>query len=386
MRKTDIVVTTIFEPAWLSGYLDNLRAHGRERETTIRIVCDRKTPASVYQAAAAARAQGFQIDCPTLDEQQKYLAALGLDDGFVPWNTDNRRNIGFLRAWENGADVLITIDDDNYCRDDSDFVGSHHVVGQKLGAVPDAGFADGGDWYNICQQLNAQIADPYFARGYPYAARIAKRQAAVGAIPAGAAGRRIAVNAGLWLDDPDVDAVSRLAQGPRVASAKPGAVILAPQTWSPVNTQNTALIRDAIPAYYYVRMGFPIKGMAIDRYGDILSGYFLQKCAKHLGDAVRFGDPVAEHHRTPHNLFKDLYHELAGMVIVEELLPWLQQLRLEGSDYGSSYAALADALDANAQRFTGFVWDDGGRDFLRDTAACMRRWLGVVAALQGSGK
>lgn len=382
-RHTDIVVTTIFEPGWLKGYLDNLRAHGRERETTIRIICDRKTPASVYQAAADAQAQGFQIDCPTLDEQQGYLARLGLDDGFVPWNTDNRRNIGFLRAWENGADVLITIDDDNYCRDDSDFVGAHHVVGKDIGATPDAGYAEGGDWYNVCKQLNAQITDPFFARGYPYAARVAARQARVGAIPDSAAGRRIAVNAGLWLDDPDVDAISRLAQGPRVTSAKSGAIVLSPQTWSPVNTQNTALVRDAIPAYYYVRMGFPIKGMSIDRYGDILSGYFLQKCARHLGDAVRFGDPVAEHHRTPHNLFKDLYHELAGMVIVEELLPWLQQLQLHGSDYSGSYAALADALDAGAGRFTGFVWDDGGRDFLHDTAACMRRWLGAIATLDG---
>ncbi len=73
-------------------------------------------------------------------------------------------------------------------------------------------------------------------------------------------------------------------------------------------------------AYYYLRMGFPIKGLRIDRYGDILSGYFVQKCIRHLGDAVRIGDPVCKHIRTRHNLFKNLYHELAGMVLIEDLV------------------------------------------------------------------
>ena len=69
-------------------------------------------------------------------------------------------------------------------------------------------------------------------------------------------------------------------------------------TWTPVNTQNTALHRDAIPAYYYVRMGFPVKGMVIDRFGDIWSDYFLQRCAQQAGEVVRVGPPVADHRRT----------------------------------------------------------------------------------------
>lgn len=385
MSKTDIVVTTIFEPAWLDGYLDNLQAHDRVGETTIRIICDRKTPDSVYVAAAAARARGFNIDCPTLAEQSEYLKRIGLDDTFIPWDTDNRRNIGFLRAWGSGADVLVSIDDDNYCRADSDFVGTHGLVGSQADSASITACADGGDWYNICERLDTQLDDPFYARGYPYAARHEDGQARLQAVPQGAASRRIAVNAGLWLDDPDVDATGRLVQQPHVRDATAAGILLAPDTWSPVNTQNTGLIRTAIPAYYYVRMGYPIQGLTIDRYGDILSGYFLQKCARHLGDGVRFGGPVAEHHRSPHNLFKDLYHELAGMVIVEDLLPWLRELPLEGDDYMQAYASLADALSRDADRFTGFVWDEGGRAFLQETADCMRRWLDVIRAIDGAG-
>jgi hypothetical protein len=220
-----------------------------------------------------------------------------------------------------------------------------------------------------------------YARGYPYAARSAQQQATANADTTNLSGRTVAINAGLWLDDPDVDALTRLALAPRASTAAPDPVLLAPETWSPVNTQNTALMRAAIPAYYYVRMGFPLQGLRIDRFGDILSGYFVQKCAKHLGHVVRLGSPTAEHRRTPHNLFKDLYHELAGVVLIEELAPWLQALRLSGTDYVEAYASLADALSTEASRFRGFVWDEGGREFLLETAACMRTWLGVVRRL-----
>jgi len=379
-RVTDIVVTTIFEPAWLQGYLDNLRAHGRERETTLRIICDRKTPASVYAAAAAARQQGFHIDCPSLDEQSAWLGKLGLPADFIPWDTDNRRNIGFLRAWESGAEVLISIDDDNYCLPDSDFVGSHHVVGQRAGDCHNHLLAQ-GEWFNICTLLQPRHADEIYPRGYPYAERGKPALPPVSAMPAELKQARVAVNAGLWLNDPDVDAITRLAQRPRMRQALATPVLLGPQAWSPVNTQNTALLRETMPAYYYVRMGFPLQGMRIDRFGDILSGYFVQKCARHLGDLVRIGSPVAEHKRSPHNLFKDLYHELAGMVVVEELLPWLREVRLDGGNYAEAYAALAEAIEAQAPKFRGFVWDQGGRDFLVDSAACMRTWLGVLRRL-----
>jgi hypothetical protein len=378
MSPVDIVVTTIYEPAWLRGYLDNLRRHGRDQSTRLSIIVDRKTPPTVQAAAAAARAEGFDVWCPTLDEQAAYLQRLAAPADFVPWDTDNRRNIGFLAALERGVGTLISIDDDNYCQPDVDFVGAHLAVGHRAG--PDDRRASGAPWFNICGLLEHEPAVPIFPRGFPYEAR-ARPPAQ---LADGAGDRVVAINAGLWLDDPDVDAVTRLAARPRVHSVRPGAVVLAPETWSPINTQNTALMAAAIPAYYYVRMGQPLQGLRIDRFGDILSGYLVQKCAKQLGHAVRFGPPVAVHRRSAHNLFKDLYFELAGMVIVEEFVPWLQQATISGSSYRDAYAALADAIEAEAHRFRGFVWDEGGRDFLADMARCMRTWLGLVDRLRGT--
>lgn len=379
-RQTDIVVTTIWEPKWLRGYLDNLRTHGRDVSTTIRIICDHKTPASVHEEARAAVQAGFKVDCPSLEEQVDYLKRLGLPDSFIPWNTDNRRNIGFLRAWESGADTVISIDDDNYCAADSDFVDQHHAVGAAAAARASK-MAIGAPWFNICALLESDTRAAIYPRGFPYAARAPEQVAALRNLTADVGARRVAVNAGLWTDDPDVDAITRLALRPRVSATSADSVILDPGTWSPINTQNTALLREALPAYYYVRMGFPLQGMKVDRFGDILSGYFVQKCVNHRGDVVRIGSPVARHVRTPHNLLADLYHELSGIVITEELVPWLRELRLSGAGYAEAYASLAASLAAQAGGFKGIVWDQGGRDFLRETAACMQAWLDVLRRL-----
>lgn len=371
-RRTAIVVTTIFEPAFLCGYLQNLRRAERADTTTIYMIADRKTPASVAAAAESARGEGFDVRCPALDEQSRFLESIGAPAEFIPWNTDNRRNVGFLMALADGADVLISIDDDNFCRSETDFVGAHHVVGTAC-ADPVVHTTDG--WFNICDQLSGWDAGAVFARGFPYFAQRTRREITTGApdpsLP-------IAMNAGLWLDDPDVDAIYRLCRRPSGTAFSGASVVLGPQTWSTINTQNTALTRDAALCYYYVRMGFALQGLRIDRFGDILSGYLTQKVVKHLGQGVRVGTPVVDHRRTQHNLFKDLYHELAGIVLIEEFVPWLIAVRLDGSTPLAAYASLAAQIADAAGTFRGFVWDDGGRDFLRETAALMTTWIRCV--------
>jgi len=370
-KKTSIVVTTIFEPRFIEGYLENITTHGHLEDTELIVIIDRKTPATVAAACEDARSKGLRVSCPTLAEQETFLGKFPAMAGRVPYDSDNRRNIGYLMALENGADVLVSIDDDNYCLPGADFVGEHAVVGTEASASEVNG-ADG--WFNIGTMLQGTPAVEIYPRGFPYASRNKPREVARSA----PVKRRVAINAGLWLSDPDVDAISRLSLAPRIASADKESVFLGAGTWSPINTQNTALSRESVAAYYYVRMGYSLGGMTIDRYGDILSGYFVQRCAKSLGHAIRVGSPVADHRRTPHNLFKDLYHELAGMVIVEELLPWLKELELKSGNYGDAYLELADQLTARAPSLKGFVWDQGAREFITSTADHMRGWVATV--------
>lgn len=372
-KRVSIVVTTIFEPRFLDGYIANLRRFGHE-DADLIVIIDRKTPPTVAERCAHYRSEGMSVLCPTLDEQEAFLARFPSMAGRIPYNTDNRRNVGFLMALDRGADVLISIDDDNFVLDDVDFVGEHLVTGTTSDLVA---LESSDRWFNICSMLHSSTRDEIFPRGFPYFARRTTRLIEpTTVIPA-----RVALNAGLWLSDPDVDAMTRLTQAPHVASAEPHSMRLGDGTWTPINTQNTSVARDAIAAYYYVKMGFSLGGLRIDRYGDILSGYLLAKCVKTRGEAIRIGSPIADHRRTPHNLFKDLYHELAGMVLLDDLLPWLIELQIEGSSYAELYASLADAIEAKAPSMAGFVWDDGGRDFLVETAGHMRAWLDAVSLI-----
>lgn len=373
-KRAAIVVTTIFEPRFISGYLQNIERHGRIGTVDLIVIIDRKTPPTVMQACADARRRGFRVECPTLDEQEQFLGRFPTMRDRVPYDSDNRRNVGFLMALERGAEILISIDDDNYCLDDSDFVGEHAVVGEEMD-VEESESSDG--WFNIGTLLTTETAIPIYPRGFPYFARGAQTRVSV----PHSRRARVAMNAGLWLSDPDVDAISRIAIAPRVSAADRTSQFLGPATWSPINTQNTAVARDAIAAYYYVRMGFNVGGLSIDRFGDIISGYLCQACVKARGETIRIGSPVADHRRTPHNLFKDLYHELAGVVLLDDLLPWLTQAKLSGSTYGELYAHLADDLEARSGAYRGFIWDQGGGAFLRDTAQHMRAWLEAVSMI-----
>ncbi|MEA2343266.1 MAG: hypothetical protein QOF63_1435 [Thermoanaerobaculia bacterium] len=367
-KSVAIVVTTIFEPNFLDGYVANLRRFGRENVEII-VIIDRKTPASV-----AERCAHYGLTCPTLAEQETFLARFPALAPRIPYDSDNRRNVGFLMALDRGAELLISIDDDNYCLDDVDFVGEHMAAGTTI-EIAETESDDG--WINICSLLDSSTKDDIFPRGFPYFARRKSRTISdETSKPA-----PVAINVGLWLSDPDVDAMTRLVQAPHIASAKNRSLRLGRNTWTPINTQNTAIVRGAIPAYYYVRMGFSLGGLRIDRYGDILSGYLIQKCVKTRGNAIRIGSPIADHRRTPHNLFKDLYHELAGMVLLEDLLPWFVELTIGSGSYAEMYAEVAEALEAKSRSMRGFVWDDGGRDFLVDTAANMRAWLDAVRTI-----
>jgi len=376
---TAIVVTTIYEPQFLSDYVANLARFGRREGTTIYIVPDRKTPRSVSIAATEAGRAGFQVRCPEASEQQEFLAHLGVPTDFIPWNTDNRRNVGFLAALADGCDVLISIDDDNFCLADVDFVGDHReALRPRDGVLRDGDvLTDGHGWFNPCALLCYERDARVFPRGFPYAARgTAVARAAHTTAPA--LTQPIAINAGLWLGDPDVDAITRLAIGPRATAFEPPSVVLGPDVWMPIDSQNTALTRAAVTAYYYVRMQYPVRELVLDRFGDIFSGYFAQKCAKHLGQAVRVGTPVADHRRSAHDLIQDLYHELAGVALLEDFAPWIREERLEGTTYRDAYASLAEHIEAGAGRFAGRFWDEGGRDFLRATSRNMRTWLDAL--------
>jgi hypothetical protein len=374
--QATLVVTTIFDPVLLEDYCENFRRHGHLDNIKVIVIPDRKTPEAAYQRCAGLARRGMRIECPSLEEQERYLTRLGLEPAAIPYNSDNRRNVGYLMAYESDCDFVISIDDDNYCREGEDFFAEHAVVCND--ASRQCVVESGTGFFNICSLLEQEKPGPVYARGFPYRHRHSDEAPAM-------AERAVAVhlNAGLWLMDPDIDGITWLVLKPRITGFKGTSLVLGPKTWSPVNTQNTGLRREAMPSYYFVRMGYPMAGMPIDRYSDIYSGYFAQACMKQLGGHCRVGTPVAEHKRNSHNYMRDATNEWGCIQTLEDLLPWLTGARLEGASYIEAYRSLSHALQDAVEGQRGPVWSDVTRGYFHQMAYHMRLWLKACERIDG---
>ncbi len=376
--KAALVVTTINDPVVLDACCDNFTRFGHLDRVTCYLIADKKTPAAALARSEALRKRGFDVRCPSLDEQNAYLARLGLPAEFIPFNSDNRRNIGYLMAYESGADFVISIDDDNFPLADEDFFAQHAIVCNGGSDAPLVQSATG--YFNICAMLDFEGPGTVYPRGFPYAARHRAENATYEESHA-----PVHINAGLWLKDPDCDGITWLVNPPKATALATRPVTLGARAWSPINTQNTALRRDAISAYYFVRMGYEIGGIAIDRYGDIFSGYFVQACARHLGGAIRVGTPVAEHRRNAHSYLQDATREWACILLLEDLLPWLTTgVHFNGAaTYTDAYDALSHGIEEQVERTTGRFWSDPVRGYFHQMAHCMRQWTAACRSIDG---
>lgn len=372
--RAAMVLTTIADPILLEGYCANFTAYGRLEQVQVIVIPDRKTPAAIFSRCADLRKRGLDVLCPPLDEQERILRRLGFPPDLVPYNSDNRRNVGYLMAAESGADFLISIDDDNYCPADEDFFAEHAVVCGE--PAPRDVVQSSNGWFNLCELLELQPASRIYPRGFPYFARHQQTETRIEQRKA-----EVRINAGMWLRDPDLDGITWLAAPVRALAFLGKSIVLGDRTWSPVNTQNTSLHRDAIPAYYFLPMGNSLTGLQIDRYGDIFSGYFCQACARHLGHSIRAGTPVAQHLRNAHRYLRDVTQELAGILVLEDLLPWLAELRLDGTTYSEAYLSLSHQLEESVTSFSGGIWTETTRDYIRWMASCMRAWVAACREL-----
>src|SRR6476469_1330598 len=163
--KATLVFTTIFDPVLLDAYHENFARYGHLDDVEVIVIPDRKTPERAYSRCAEISAKGLRAICPAIEEQEKFLAGAGLGSEFVPYDSDNRRNVGYLMAYARGADFLISIDDDNFCRPEEDFFAEHAAVcaGESAHTVveSESGF------FNICDLLELERPGAIYARGFP---------------------------------------------------------------------------------------------------------------------------------------------------------------------------------------------------------------------------
>ncbi len=372
--KASLVMTTIHDSTVLETYFANLERYGHLDQVTAYVIPDRKTPSQMVERCIDLNGRGLEVICPTLDAQDDFLRRVGFPVHMIPYNSDNRRNIGYLMALESGSDFVITIDDDNYCRMEDDMFAAHALVCEREHQAQVVESENG--WFNICTLLELDRPATTYPRGFPYQARHKSTESKITAATVD-----VHMNAGLWLVSPDIDAINWLVAPTEATGFKGPSLVLGRETWSPINTQNTSLRRDVMTAYYYVKMGYPLGGMNLDRYSDIFSGYLAEACTKHLGGYIRVGTPVADHNRNSHDYLRDATGEWGCIVLFEDFLPWLHDVKLSGSTYQEAYASLGDALGEYVEKQHGMLWNDAARAYFHQIAHYMRTWATVAARL-----
>lgn len=317
-KPYQIVFTTINYPEILKELLVNLKKYNHLDQTKVWVIGDHKTPQSASDLAKEVSDMGLEtiyLDIPAQDAWGKQFEFYSQ----IPYNNDGRRLVGYLKALEDKCQTLIAIDDDNFPTED-DFIGGHSLTGK-----PWAGelISEDSGFHNICEYLKFEPSRSIFPRGFPFKLRGQSNQPKFLTSPKESV---VGLTEGLWLKEPDIDATTWL-NGKVVATSYngPDAFVLDQNTWCPVNTQNTSVVRELIPAYFFVLMGWPVPGGKIDRYGDIWGGYFFQSLVRGTKYYTAFGRPLVEHRRNPHVYVDDLRYEFWGMILTDWLVNLLKE-------------------------------------------------------------
>lgn len=339
-KDISIVTTTINQPSFLDEYIENAREHGYLDNLTLYVIGDLKTPLDVKTyCRSLASAHGVEIIYMSIDDQLEWLESRDLDGlrEYLPYHSIQRRNIGYLYACEQGADVILSLDDDNLAGN-SDIFGAFSQVGETIDVLE---VTSSNSWYNSASMLNYEQApsDEIYHRGFPYS----KRSDAV-EYEFMETTREIAVRAGLWLDIPDVDVITHLERSPRAVSLRDEfahtPVALGNDTYCPVNTQNTAFDAAMMPLIHTIPMGDEINGLELSRFDDIWLGYFAEKVLHSMGKTVAYGTPLSSHDRNVHHLKQELEHEAIGIQLNELVIEILDSIEITEADYVACYREL----------------------------------------------
>ncbi len=299
--KIALVTTTIFVPRVLSLF----RRLGPD--VAMYVAGDRKTPHDEVRAFLGSL--GGTVEYYSDTDQQ----ALGYAcSDVIGWDTIPRRNLALLEALASDAEIFVTIDDDNIPLGTSYFDDLRELfqtTRPALVASSDAGWFNPGEF----------LSPPIFVRGFPHELRERKLPLVFGP----AEEIRVGIATGMILGDPDVDAVDRISQRPRVDSVSEvfeSGVVTANGCFSPVNSQNTAACRELAP----LLMVLP----GIGRHQDIWASFIAQRIMMETDHRIHFGKPFVWQQRTPQSPWQNLREELLGMEIGARFVEDLRRIDL----------------------------------------------------------
>lgn len=281
-----IVTTSIYPPSKATlKYIEM-------KDWTFIIVGDLITPHEAYDDLMRQHSNVIYLR-PSRQEDlyQELSDAIG-------WRKVMRRNIGFVHAYKLGAEIVATIDDDNIPYENW---GQNILVGQDVKV-------------NIFTNKSG-VFDPLYETNYPY---LWHRGFPIDFLNQRDEDKvwarkeiKVLFQADLWDGDPDIDAVCRKIYHPKnlTLKVKDYYIPYSSTDYSPFNSQNTFIAREALP--YYMCLPF------VGRMDDIWGGYIAQHL---LNTRPVFMPPTVWQERNEQSLDKNFEDEVLGYTTTYKML------------------------------------------------------------------
>lgn len=235
-----------------------------------------------------------------------------------PYNHYTRKNIGYLHALQQGAQLIYDTDDDNLPYEDWSFPDFSLEARTLRGS-------------KFCNIYSYYTNEKVWPRGFPLELintsvdfTETEEQQVVG------------VWQGLADLDPDVDAIHRLVFGSTIRFENNQPIVLDKGVYCPFNSQNTLWQREMIPYAY-------LPATVTFRFTDILRGYVAQRCLWEHSKKLGFTKPTVYQERNEHDLLKDFESEIPCYLEVSKLVQTLDGLVLS-NDFGSNLMIIYRAL------------------------------------------
>jgi reversibly glycosylated polypeptide/UDP-arabinopyranose mutase len=239
------------------------------------------------------------------------------------------RSFGFYKAWQDGCDYIITLDDD--CLPDENCNGEkfveEHIKQLEI---------NNGRWLWTTKGIRP--------RGVPYQNTGREDETMI--------------NMGFWKKNADFDAPTQLIHG---------SIEVPPRMWSPVPKDyyfslcgmNMCFKAEAIGLMFQPLMG---EAYGIWRLDDIWCGVIAKKVCDHLNFLIRTGKPSIIHSRAS-NIWSNLKKEAIGFESNEEFWEIIDGVQLKGETMEDCYLEIANVLKKREE------------EYLKVLGVAMEKWI-----------
>jgi len=289
--KKYLVITSIAKP---TDCLKKIRNQSYKNGVNLLIVGDKKSP-KVFKMKNSVFL--------SLKEQKKL--DLSYTSG-CPENSYSRKNIGFLLAMKNKANIIFDVDDDNEPLDN--FFSTSPIKKNTT-------HIKNGGWVNVYNYFTKELIWP---RGFPLSEikrgkSDIKLKKSVSVCP---------INQRLANDNPDVDAIYRLIKKIPFRFKNANDIALGKNSWCPFNSQNTVWHEIAFPLLY-------LPAFTTFRMADIWRSFIAQRICWENNWSILHSNSTVTHKRNDHDLMKDFKDEIPGYLNNKNIVESLIKLKLK---------------------------------------------------------